>query len=81
MFNKKKPEKSEEVRLDLDVPGGEITEKVEEPEVFSFETTKEVSFTVNGKRSQGTKFTYTDSLVAEARKALLRASYGEDIIK
>jgi hypothetical protein len=55
-------------------------ESVEEA-YFSFETIEKVSFNINGKPFEGTKFRFDSEEVAEARKKMLIERHGKRIIK
>lgn len=67
------------------VDEGEENEKEEKVEkkskVIRFETTRNVSFTVNGVVTEGTEFIFDSKEIMEARKKMLVERFGVGIIK
>jgi len=55
--------------------------KNKKAEEFTLETTKSVSFTINGKKQEGVKFSFESAEVFEARKQMLIERYGAGVIK
>ena len=81
MAKTRKQLEEEATELSLDPTEFSTNSEEEAPQVFGFQTTKSVSFNVNGKGYGGTSFEFESAEVAEARKQMLVERFGTGIIK